>query len=131
MIRVKILTPYKVFLEKECYLVVFPGDEGEMGVQENHIAVVSKLEPGEVRLYDGEKLIDRCFVYGGLANFKENELSIMADDVKIITELDLKYAEENFKFYSEEQKICDQENTDDLLNNVLLYRRMLEVGQRH
>ncbi len=130
MIRVKILTPYNVFLEKECDLAVFPGDEGEMGVQENHIGVVSKLEPGEVILYNGEKVVDRCFICGGLANFKNNELSIMADDVKVITELDLKYAEEKFKFYSEEQKISDQENADDLFNNVLLYRRMLEVGQR-
>lgn len=130
MINVKILTPYKVFLEKECDLVIVPGDEGELGVLENHIDIVSKLEPGEVRLYNGDKVVDRCFVYGGFVSFTNNEMSIMADDVKAISELSLKDAEEKFKYYTEELRIIDQNNADDLFNKYMLYRRILEVGQR-
>jgi F-type H+-transporting ATPase subunit epsilon len=130
MIKVRVLTPYNVFLEKQCDLVVVPGDDGEFGIMENHIDVVSKMEPGEVRLYEDDKVIESCFVYGGLASFTNNEMSIMADDADNIVDINLKEAEEKFKFYSEEQLLSDQDNSDDLFNKVLLYRRMLEVGQR-
>ena len=130
MITVKILTPYKVFLETDCDLVIVPGDDGELGILENHIDMVLKLEPGEVRFYQHEKVIDHCFVFGGLASFKNNELNVMADDVRHISELDLKYAESRLKFFSEEQKTVDADRFDYIYGQVLLYRRMLEIGQR-
>ncbi|MBP9791666.1 MAG: ATP synthase F1 subunit epsilon [Rickettsiales bacterium] len=130
MIKVKILTPHTMFLEKECDLVVIPSEDGELGVLENHIDIVSKLEPGEVRIYQNDKVVERCFVFGGLANFSNNEISILADDVKRISELDLQDAESQFKTFSDKQKEVDQDNSDAVFNKVLLYRRMLEVGQR-
>ena len=130
MIRVKILTTEKEFTNLDCEMVIIPGCGGEYGFLENHIDVVSKLEAGEVRLYTGEKVIERCFVYGGFASFQNNELNIMADNVQFISELNLKYAKEKFEFYSEEQNTADQDNEHILFDKVLLYRKMLEVGQK-
>lgn len=128
--KVKILTPYQVFYEAECDLVVIPAYDGELGVLENHIDLIAKLEPGEVRIYNNEKVINRCFVFGGIANFTNNEMKILADDVKEISELDLEYAESQLGVFSESQKTADLDHADDLFNQVMLYRRMLEVGKK-
>ena len=130
MITIKILTVYRPFLEEKCDLVIVPGDGGEYGILEDHVDVILKLEPGEVRFYREEKVIGQYFIFGGLASFSKNELSIMADEVKLISDLDLKHAESKLKFFDEEQRTVDLDHSEHVFNQVLLYRRMLEVGNR-
>jgi F-type H+-transporting ATPase subunit epsilon len=51
--RLEIVTPEKRTFSDVVDLVVIPGIEGEMGVLENHAALVTTLAPGELRYTKG------------------------------------------------------------------------------
>ena len=50
--KVEIVNPEKSFLVKDDVLeVVVPAFEGEMGILKDHIAIISFLKPGIIRVY--------------------------------------------------------------------------------
>ncbi len=89
--------------------VVIPGYEGEMGVLKDHISLISFLKPGIIKVFskDGEELF---FVEDGIAEFKENELSILTSSIFNLKNKDKNYIEKSI-IKSEEE--LTKENLDD------------------
>lgn len=49
--NIKILTPEHVIFEGEVDSVLLPGKNGEFHIMKNHVAIVSSLVSGKVKLY--------------------------------------------------------------------------------
>lgn len=49
--NIKILTPEHVIFEGEVDSVLLPGKNGEFHIMKNHVAIVSSLVGGKVKLY--------------------------------------------------------------------------------
>ena len=79
--KLEIVNPEKSFLVKEDVSeVVVPAFEGEMGILKDHISIISFLKPGIITILSksGE---DKFFVEDGIAEFRNNNLSILTSSI--------------------------------------------------
>ena len=108
--KLEIISPEKSFFSKDKVTeVVIPGYEGEMGILKDHISLISFLKPGIIKVFskDGEELF---FVEDGIAEFKENDLSILTSSIFNLKNKDKNYIEKSI-IKSEEE--LTKENLDD------------------
>ena len=109
--KVEIVNPEQSFLIKEDVTeVVVPAFEGEIGILKNHISIISFLKPGLIKIFSklGE---EKFYIEDGIAEFKNNSLSILTSTIFNIKNFDkgkvnelLKEAEES----SKSNEITDQ-----------------------
>ena len=79
--KVEIVNPEKSFLSKEDVTeVVVPAFEGEMGILKDHIAMISFLKPGIIKIYEKSKE-EKYYVEDGIIEFKNNNLSILTSSI--------------------------------------------------
>jgi len=84
--QVDIVTPEKVlFSEKDISMVTIPGIEGQMGILDDHLSVVTFLRPGVINIEQNENKY--FFTTGGVVDFKNNSLSILCQEVFDIKDL--------------------------------------------
>ena len=84
--QVDIVTPESVlFSEKNISMVTVPGIEGQMGILDDHLPVVTFLRPGVINIEQNENRY--FFTTGGVVDFKNNSLSILCQEVFDIKDL--------------------------------------------
>ncbi len=91
-LRVRILTPEKVVYEDNVDMVVAPGTDGEIGLLPLHAPLVTPLATGEMRVKHGEHQ-DYVAVSGGYLEVREDQVTVLADNADIASEIDVAEAE--------------------------------------
>ena len=75
----KIYTEGKiVFEEQNAESITLPTDSGVITILEDHIALISKLTPGEIVIESKQELKD-FFIEGGILKIKDNEIQLIVD----------------------------------------------------
>ena len=109
---VEIVNPEKSFLSKnDVTEVVVPAFEGEIGILKDHISLISFLKPGIIKIFSksGE---ESFYVNDGIAEFKDNNLSILTSLILNLKDIDKEKISEIQKSAEEElykSDINDQE----------------------
>ncbi len=78
-IHLSFITPEKTVFDGEVSMVVIPGEEGEFGVLPRHMAFVSLLKEGDVKIYQGQKITQTIPITGGVAEVNSSGCRILAD----------------------------------------------------
>jgi len=130
LITFKIATPKHVVVSDTAYMVVLPDTKGLLGVMELHMAMLGRLKPGVIYVYDTELHVkQRVFCHGGFFRFTDkNELIILANDIKQLDDLNRSEAE---KLLAEwEAKILDTDRHEELEKifwNIDIYRAAIQA----
>jgi len=83
---VEIISPDQTILKQETNEVIIPSFEGQMGILNNHIPLITFLRPGIITIKtDGEK---KYYVEEGTVEFSNNNLLILTSTAKNIANLD-------------------------------------------
>lgn len=91
--RLEIVTAERILFEGEVDSVVAPGGEGELGVLPHHAAVMTTLQPGELRYrINGEE--NHFIVHGGFMDIRGDQVIVLADAAERVSEIDEARAEE-------------------------------------
>jgi F-type H+-transporting ATPase subunit epsilon len=89
--QLDIVTPErKVFSEKVDF-AVFPGSEGELGILFDHAPLLSRLDPGEIRI-TRENKIECMAISGGFLEVRKNDVSVITETAERFHEIDLERA---------------------------------------
>ncbi len=88
MLAFEFVSPERLLMSEEVEQVVVPGTDGDFGVLAGHAPVVSTMRPGRVEIYNGGSEPVSYFVGGGLAEMANNRLTILAEEVIPIADLD-------------------------------------------
>lgn len=90
--KLKIITPERVFFEKDAYMVEFNTTEGEIGVYANHIPLTCIIKPGilTIRMDDEEK---EAALHSGFVQILPDQVTILAEVIEWPEEIDLHRAE--------------------------------------
>tara|TARA_B100000886_G_scaffold92772_2_gene61328 strand:- start:1807 stop:2190 length:384 start_codon:yes stop_codon:yes gene_type:complete len=84
--QVDIITPEKIFFtKKNISIVTIPAIEGQMGVLDDHLPIITFLKPGMINI--GEKENQYFFTTGGVVDFKSNFLSILCQEIYSLEDL--------------------------------------------
>ena len=88
----KLVTPLKTLFDQPVEEVAIPTSLGEITVLPNHIPLVGVVVPGELRVKsEGQQF--PLVVFGGILQFVEGTLTILADAAQHADEIDLDAAE--------------------------------------
>ena len=108
--KLEIISPEKsFFLNDNVSEAIIPGYEGEMGILKDHISLISFLKPGIIKIFskDGE---DNFYVDDGIAEFKENTLSILTSSIFNLKDQNKSFIENSIK---DAEKELNNENLED------------------
>ena len=76
----ELVTPEKLVVSEDVYMVVVPGTEGEFGVMAGHAPFMSTLKDGELAVYRAAGAQpERISVSGGFAEVSERGLTVLAE----------------------------------------------------
>ena len=90
--RLQIITPDRIFFDKEAYMVEFNTTEGEIGVYANHIPLTCIIKPGILTIrMDGEE--KEAARHSGFAEILPDKVTILAEVIEWPEEIDLHRAE--------------------------------------
>ena len=91
-VLLRVITPAEVKVDQEVDMVIMRATTGEMGVLSGHEARSAVLNDGVMRiLNDGVER--RLTVFGGMAEIKDNIITVLTDASEWPEEIDLKRAE--------------------------------------
>ena len=86
--KVSLVSPEKLLFTDQVDQVDLPGVEGDLGVLAGHAPIVAMLRPGIVTAIAGS-VRDRFVVFGGLAEFSKEQLTILAESASSVDDFDL------------------------------------------
>ena len=121
-LRLHITTPESVKYDGDVELVVMRCITGDMGIMANHEPTSAILDYGVMRVIDGDEE-RRIAVFGGIAQVRNNVLTILANEAQWPEDIDIAFVE------SERDRMERrlQEDVDDLeiQRDMVLMRRTL------
>ena len=83
---VEIISPDQTILKQETNEVIIPSFEGQMGILNNHISLITFLRPGIITIKaEGEK---RFYIEEGTVEFSNNNLLILTATARDLVNFD-------------------------------------------
>ena len=79
-IHLRVVTPIELVVDEQVDEVIAPGEVGEFGVLPGHEPFVTTLQNGELKYRVGG-VEEKIKIEGGLADVREDNVSILADRV--------------------------------------------------
>ena len=83
---VEIISPDQTILKQETNEVIIPSFEGQMGILNNHIPLITFLRPGIISIKDEDE--KKYYVEEGTVEFSNNNLLILTSTAKDVANLD-------------------------------------------
>ena len=81
-LKFELVTPDRLVMSDEVYMVVVPGTEGESGILAGHAPYMTTLRDGDIAVYRTQGAQpDKISVTGGLAEVSERGLTVLAESV--------------------------------------------------
>ena len=76
----ELVTPDRLVMSDDVYMVVVPGTEGESGIMAGHAPYMTTLRDGDVSVYrSAGAQPEKIPVTGGFAEFSERGLTVLAE----------------------------------------------------
>jgi len=117
--NIEIVNPEKSFLSKENVTeVVVPAFEGEIGILKDHIAIISFLKPGIIKVFIGSEE-ENYYVEDGIVEFKDNSLSILTSSIFNLKDIDKNYISNSI---SEAENELSKDEIDDQKRFILNHK---------
>lgn len=79
-LKFELVTPERLVMSEDVYMVVVPGTEGESGILAGHAPYMTTLRDGELAIYrtaNGQP--ERIPVTGGFAEVSDSGLTVLAE----------------------------------------------------
>jgi len=87
-----IVTPERKVFSGQAELAIFPGADGEFGILPHHAAMVSALNPGEIKV-NREQKSEYFALSGGFLEVRDNCVTVVADTAEPAAEIDIQRAQ--------------------------------------
>jgi F-type H+-transporting ATPase subunit epsilon len=104
----EIVTPAKLTLSQEVYLVVVPGEGGNIGILPRHAPLLSSLRPGTIDIHDQKmKVVDKIFVEQGFVDVTPERCTVLAEEAIPVREITRDFAEERLRRATDKLMLTD------------------------
>ena len=79
----ELVTPDRLVISEDVYMVVVPGTEGQSGILAGHAPVMSTIRDGELAVYRTQGAEpERIAITGGFAEVNDKGLTVLAEHVE-------------------------------------------------
>ena len=76
--KFEIVSPEKVIFSDNTTMVTLPSYEGDVSVLKNHIAIITFLRPGKIKVKKNDENIDEFFVEDGIVEYFNDSLVVLS-----------------------------------------------------
>ena len=129
MIKVEIVTPKGLAFSKEVNSVNIPTAEGEIGVLEKHMYLMTLLKPGLV-YFDGKTEGGIAVTYG-FVDVTPEKVIILAEEAYTIEEIDAGKEKEEFEKWVRKLATAQtMEEIEEITKQIERARTLLELVER-
>jgi F-type H+-transporting ATPase subunit epsilon len=129
MIKVEILTPKGLAFSKEVNSVNIPTVEGEIGVLEKHMYLMTLLKPGLV-YFDG-KAEEGIAVTYGFVDVTPEKVIILAEEAYTLGEIDVGKEKEEFEKWVRKLATAQtMEEIEEITKQIERARTLIELVER-
>jgi len=87
MIKVEIVTPERLVHTAEGVEIILPTVDGQIGVRNNHLPIITLLKPGQVVVKQANGSEELLAVAGGFVEVRDNIVRVLADSAERAEEL--------------------------------------------
>ena len=87
-----VVTPEQQVLDQQCSQVVFPAHDGQVGILTDRAPLLAKLGTGELKLDVVGGTKRSFFIDGGMAQMKDNKLTILTGEAVAVEDIDAESA---------------------------------------
>jgi len=122
-INLRIITPNEVALDEPADMVIMRCTTGDMGIMHGHEPRCMVLDYGIMRIFDGDADERWLAVYGGLAQIKDNTLTVMTGEAEWPHEVDADRSRGEQELIKE--RLQDHVDEVEILRDEALLRRAL------
>jgi F-type H+-transporting ATPase subunit epsilon len=129
MIKVEIVTPKGLAFSKEVNSVNIPTAEGEIGVLEKHMYLMTLLKPGLV-YFDGKAEGGIAVTYG-FVDVTPEKVIILAEEAYTVGEIDVGKEKEEFEKWTRKLATAQtMEEIGEITKQVERARTLIELVER-
>lgn len=94
--RFELVSPESLLKDTTAGMVIVPGMDGDFGVLPGHSPMMSTMRPGVLEIHEDESSdAERLFVKGGLAQVTPTGLTILAEEIIHLGDVDIVDLESN------------------------------------
>jgi len=118
--KIEIISPEKVIFSNNIKNIKIPSYEGDMSILKNHIAIITFLRPGIIKLEKQDGKTEEFFIEDGTVEFFNNALVLLSSSVVDIKNLSKEFLDNLRK--DTESKLSKDSITDQdryILNHKL------------
>ena len=121
--HLEVLSPERAFYIGDALSIVFPVEDGLIGVMADRSPLTAAIVPGEVTFTkpDGEKVV--CAVSQGMIDVGHNDVKLLCESVLLPDEIDEEIERQNAESAAEDMK-GKQSYKDYMLSQTLFARAM-------
>lgn len=91
VMNIRVLTPDRIICSTTANEIVLPGLTGQVGVLDDHAALITALDTGLLRIKSNEKWTP-IILCGGLAEIDQNQVTVLVNDVEELNKIELSEA---------------------------------------
>jgi len=94
LFKLSVVTPERPVIDQEVRSIIAPGSEGYLGILTDHAPLITTLIPGKLSVTDQSSHEAFYAVSGGFLEVSHNIVTILADAIEPIANIDLTRAQE-------------------------------------
>jgi F-type H+-transporting ATPase subunit epsilon len=121
-LRLKIITPDHTKHDEDAELVIIRTTLGELGFMARHMDCSAVLDYGVLRFFNDD-LERRIAIFGGIAQMRDNVLTVLANDAEWPEDIDLARVEAERE--QTERRLRDSVDNLEIQRDQILMRRTL------
>lgn len=124
-----VVTPEQQVLDQQVTQVVFPAFDGQIGILTDRAPLLAKLGVGELKLTMPGGNEKSYFVDGGIAQMKDNKLTVLTTEARPVEELDAESARAELAEASA-KKITNEATAAEREHGMRRARAMQELAKK-
>ena len=83
-INFQLVTPLNILTSKDVGMAVLPGSEGDLGIMYRHTPMMTLLNRGFVKLFEGNQIVENIVIDGGVLEVNETGIIVLSERAEII-----------------------------------------------
>ena len=125
-IKLTVVQPYQTKVKGDFDHVIIPGVDGDFGIDTGHTSFITKIRPGNMKLYLG-KNIEEYAIHDGFVTVENDKVTIVCEIIERDKEINQKRAQDS-KERAEKRLKSSSEEIDFRRAEIALKKALVRLG---
>lgn len=107
---VTIINIESIYYTGKVTMLTIPGSDGELGILQAHVDLITSLKPGIVKLYHNERVVESFYVSDGYCEVTRDMVKLLVEQIINVKNYNIESLEEEIISLNESLETVKEEN---------------------